>query len=345
MSPSVSRAEKPPVGTEAPGHGCKLSVIVVSFNTRDVLRRCLTALETDREQGGLEILVIDNGSRDGSADMVAHDFPHVQLVRAATNLGFAGANNVLFARARGQYLVLLNSDAFLRPGALKAAVDRMDAEPATGLAGARLISDEGDWQPSARQFPSVLNDFLSLSGLANRFKTSRFWGRADRTWADPLQAADVDWVPGAFSIIRASALRKIGAFDSSFFLYYEEVDLCRRIKAAGYKVRYWPEVVVVHVGGESSKSMENAVRSSSGDQLTLWRLRSAFLYYRKHHGSVVARAMAMEYAWHLMRLVRNRVSGNAARRLKAAESYIMLKLVRQAWQDTQGGRVSPPRPW
>jgi GT2 family glycosyltransferase len=322
-----------------------LSVVIVSFNTREVLRRCLNALAEEIKQLSAEVFVVDNASRDGSVEMVASDFPEVRLLQPGVNLGFAAANNLAFPAAQGKYLVLLNSDAFLLPSALKQAIEHMDRQPGTGLAGGRLVGEDGSWQPSARQFPSLLNDFLSFSGLAHRFRKSRFWGRADRTWADPLEAAPVDWVPGAFSIIRASVLEQMGGFDNSFFLYYEEVDLCRRIKAAGYAVRYLPDVVVVHLGGESSKSMENAVRSRTGAQLALWRLRSGYLYYRKHHGGAAWRIMALEYSWHWMRFVRNRVSGGAARSEKASESQTMMTLARQAWRETRGGRFSPPKPW
>ncbi len=326
---------------------CKydLSVVIVSFNTREVLRRCLNALAAEVQQLSAEVLVVDNASRDGSVEMVANDFPDVRLFQPGKNLGFAAANNLAFPAAQGKYLVLLNSDAFLLPGALKCAIDHMEREADTGLAGGRLVGEDGSWQPSARQFPSLLNDFLSFSGLAHRFRKSRFWGRADRTWADPLQGADVDWVPGAFSIIRTSVLDQVGGFDHSFFLYYEEVDLCRRIKAAGYAVRYLPDVVVVHLGGESSKAVKNAVRSRMGAQLALWRLRSGYLYYRKHHGGTAWRIMALESSWHLMRFIRNRVSRRPARREKAAESQTMVSLARQAWRETRGGRYSPPKPW
>lgn len=316
--------------------------MIVSFNTRDVLRRCLNTLAAETQKLSVEVLVVDNASRDGSAEMVASDFPHVRLLQAGQNLGFAAANNLAFPVARGKYLVLLNSDAFLLPGALEKAILHMEHHSRTGLAGGRLIGEDGGWQPSARQFPSLLNDFMSFSGLAHHFRNSRFWGRADRTWADPLEETATDWVPGAFSIIRASVLEQLGGFDDSFFLYYEEVDLCRRIKAAGYAVRYLPEVVVVHLGGESSKSMENAVRSRVGAQLALWRLRSGYLYYRKHHGRAAWRIMALEFGWHLMRMIRNRAS---RRPEKAAESQSMMALVRQAWRETQGGRYSPPKPW
>ena len=343
MSPAVTLIERT---SESPrGYKYHLSVVVVSFNTREVLRRCLTELAADGQPLALEVFVVDNGSRDGSVEMVASEFPHVRLLNPNRNLGFAAANNLMFPVAQGQYVVLLNSDAFLLPGALQRAFERMESEPGTGLAGGRLIGEDGSWQPSARQFPSLLNDFLSFSGLAHRFRKSRFWGRADRTWADPLQEADVDWVPGAFSIIRASVLEQVGGFDESFFLYYEEVDLCRRIKAAGYAVRYWPDVVVVHLGGESSTSMQGAVRSRSGAQLTLWRLRSGFLYYRKHHGRAAWGALAMESAWHLSRFIWNRVAPRPASREKAAESRAMVALARQAWKETRGGRYSPPKPW
>jgi GT2 family glycosyltransferase len=179
---------------------------------------------------------------------------------------------------------LLNSDAFLQRDALRLSVEKMDHEPQVGLAGARLIGRDGSWQPSSRMFPSVLNDLLALSGLAAKYPRSRFFGRFDRTWADQLQAARVDWVPGAYSIIRRDLLQRIGYFDERFFLYYEEVDLCRRIKAAGYDVCYWPDVVVIHLGGESSKTLKRLSISSSGRQLTLWRMRAAFLYYRKYQG-------------------------------------------------------------
>jgi hypothetical protein len=319
--------------------------VVVSFNTREVLRRCLRALSIEAESLSLEILVVDNDSRDGSVEMLAREFPHVQLIQAGKNLGFAAANNLMFTQARGRYVVLLNSDAFLQPGALRTALEHMQNEPRTGLGGGRLIGETGAWQPSARMFPCLLNDFLALSGLASRFSKSRLLGRADRTWADHLAEADVDWVPVAFSIIRSDVLNKIGNFDESFFLYYEEVDLCRRVKAAGYAVRYWPDVVVVHLGGESSKSAGNVMLSASGSQLTLWRLRSSYLYYRKHHGSTVWTIMAMEFVWYCLRMMRNSVARDCRRREKVSESRMIISLVKRAWIETKGGRISPPRPW
>jgi GT2 family glycosyltransferase len=316
-----------------------ISVVIVSFNTRDILRECLTTLL--RESGGIasEIFVVDNVSRDGSADMVEREFPQVRLIRSDVNLGFAAANNKAFPLAAGRYVVLLNSDAFPRPLALRRSIDYMDADQTIGLGGARLVGRDGSWQPSARMFPSFLNDFLVLSGLSSKFPGSRFFGRGDRTWADQNLPADVDWVPGAYSIIRREALTQAGGFDEDFFLYYEEVDLCRRIRNAGFRICYWPDVAVVHLGGESSKTIETLQMSKAGSQLALWRMRSEFLYYRKHHGGLAWAIKQAESLWHMLRAWKNG-SGD-----KARESRVLVGLLDQAWKETAGGTVSPARPW
>jgi GT2 family glycosyltransferase len=316
-----------------------VSVVVVSFNTCNLLRDCLTGLTKECAGIPAEIFVVDNVSRDGSADMVEREFPAVRLLRSDTNLGFAAANNRAFPLTTGRYIVLLNSDAFLHPGALRLAIGHMDAAPDVGLGGARLVGRDGSWQPSARCFPSPLNDLLTLTGLAARFPGSRFFGRFDRTWADQSVAADVDWVPGAFSIMRREALERVGFFDEAFFLYYEEVDLCRRICEAGFRIRYWPDVTVIHFGGESSKTVQTLTMSSSGSQLTLWRMRSAFLYYRKHHGITAWYMKQMEKLWHRFRALKN--GSNA----KAEESRVLMSLLERAWAETSGGAVSPARPW
>ena len=322
-----------------------VSIVIVSFNTREVLRECLQSVE--RESAGLrvEVLVVDNHSSDGSAEMIEREFPQVRLFRSEVNLGFASANNVALEAVRGRYPLLLNSDAFLRPGALALAVKHMDENPAVGLAGARLVGRDDSWQPSARMFPSLLTDFFVMTGLAGKFPKSRLFGSFDRTWADPMAASESDWVPGAFSIIRAEALKKAGLFDPDFFLYSEEVDLCRRIKDAGYRIWYWPDIVVTHIGGESSRQVKSLEMSRTGAQLVLWRMRSTLLYYRKHHGSAAWRAKMLELVLYRLIVLRNRFSKEARRQTRARETGKLIALMRQAWEDTQGGRVSPPRPW
>jgi GT2 family glycosyltransferase len=335
-------ANRTPWGNKAP---VTASILIVSFNTKDLLRECLQSVQAQSSGVDYEILVVDNISRDGSADMVESEFPDVKLIRSATNLGFAAANNRAFPFATGRYIVLLNSDAFLHPGALQKAIQYMDADHRIGLGGARLVGRDNSWQPSARLFPSILNDFLTLSGLSARNPDSKFFGRFDRTWADDNLPAEVDWVPGAFSIIRKTVLDRVGCFDENFFLYYEEVDLCRRIKAAGYIIQYWPDVIVTHLGGESSKTVGTLQMTGSGSQLALWRMRSEFFYYRKHHGSLAWVAKEMESSWHRIRARKNASSPNSERQLKATESQTLVSLLDKAWSETKGGRVSPSRPW
>lgn len=319
-----------------------ISVLIVSFNTRDRLRECLQTLRTQTGDIRLETVVLDNASRDGSADMVQEEFPEVLLVRSDANLGFGNGNNLALQHAHGRFIVLLNSDALIPAPTLSLALSHMEAEPNVGMGGGRLLDPDGGWQPSARRFPSLLDELLIISGLAAKFPHSRFFGRFDRTWADPEVAAEVDWVPGAFAIIRRDLIERIGFFDPRFFLYYEEVDLCRRIKAAGFAVRYWPDLKISHIGGESSRTLKDMNFTSTGSQLTLWRIRSQLLFYRKWHGPLWAWLMkGLEQGWHRLRALRNRGRDQN----KVSESAKLVQLWDQAWRETQGGDVSPPQPW
>ena len=321
------------------------SVVIVSFNTRNILRECLESVAREAASLHLEILVVDNASSDGSPEMIEEEFPQVRLFRSKTNLGFGAANNVALAEAKGRYFVLLNSDAFFEPGALGLAIRHMDETPDCGIGGARLVGRDGAMQPSARMFHSILRDMLVLTGLAAKRPKSRIFGAFDRTWADPNEAAAVDWVPGAFSILRPEAIAKVGMFDPAFFLYYEEVDLCLRIRQAGYTVWYWPDVVVIHVGGESSRQLKALEFSSKAAQVVLWRMRSTLLYYRKHHGAKARLAQWLEILLYTNTVVRNRFSRNPVRQERGRHHRTLIALMKQAWMDTQGGRVSPSRPW
>jgi GT2 family glycosyltransferase len=330
--PTIAHSEQP-----------QLSIIVVSFNTCRILQKCLQKLDEETQGLRTEVIVVDNHSKDQSADMVAQEFPQFTLVRSQVNLGFAAANNVGFARAQGRYIILLNPDAFLTPGALQASYEQMEEMPKVGIAGGRLEDQQGQLQPSGRMFPSLLNELLVLSGLAARFPMSRLFGRFDRTWADPNTAAKVDWVPGAFTIIRREAINSHQLFDERFFLYYEEVDLCRRVTNTGYEIWYLPSIRVVHLGGESSKTVVTEQFSKAGSQLTLWRMRSELLYYRKHHGALTVWLCAhLEMMWNQLRLLRRRHKNDNG---QSNELLNNIQLMKRAWNDTKGGSLSPQRPW
>lgn len=339
------RASALPAVHGTPAASLDISIIIVSFNTCDVLRQSLQSIVREAGSLSIEVFIVDNNSRDSSVEMVRSEFPVAHVLPSAVNLGFGAANNLAMKQARGKYIVLLNSDAFLCPDALRLAFQHMERHPGTGLAGGRLMGHDSSWQPSARMFPSIWSDFLAISGLAHRFRSTRFFGFSDRTWADPLDPAEVDWVPGAFSIIRAEALRKVGFFDPDFFLYSEEVDLCRRIKQAGFKIMYWPDIEIIHIGGESSRQTYSLEMSSVGAQLIRWRMRSTLLYYRKHHGSAAWRAKMLEILFYRLTALRNSLSSNPERKEKAQLNRKLSRLMLQAWEDTNGGRISPPRPW
>jgi GT2 family glycosyltransferase len=330
-----------------------VSTVIISFNTCKLLRECLHSLlaECANLPAGMraEVLVLDNASQDGSPEMVEREFlagaVPVRLIRSQVNLGFGGANNVALEQAQGRYLVLLNSDAFLHPGALRRAIEHMDASPKTGFGGGKLVGRGGELQPSGRLFHSIVRDAVVFTGLAARYPQSRIFGAFDRTWADPELPAEVDWVPGAFMIMRREALAKIGLFDPRFFLYYEETDLCRRVKAAGYAVSYWPDIVITHIGGESGKQLKSLSASKSASRVELWRMRSTLLYYRKHHGWQAWLAQWLERGLYLLRQRKNSSSPDPQRREQAAEFGLLAALMHQAWTETKGGRVSPPAPW
>jgi N-acetylglucosaminyl-diphospho-decaprenol L-rhamnosyltransferase len=324
-------------------HGKDLSILIVTYNSRPLIGTLLNGLARQLDGLNAEVVLVDNASHDGTADAVAEHHPWVRLIRSAQNLGFAAGNNLAARHATGRVLLLLNPDALPARGCVARGLALMDSDPGVGLAGARLLADDGATQPSARMFPSLMQEAIVLSGLAARFPKSRWFGRLDRTWADPASAAPVDWVPGAFALVRRDLFDRLGGFDERFFLYYEEVDLCRRIHAAGYRVQYWPELRVQHIGGVSARTVAGATVARSGSQLTLWRARSGLLYYRKNHGWLTAWAVnRLERSWHALRGWRAALRGQAD---KAAESATHLSLLQRAWRDTLGGRVAPPRPW
>lgn len=322
-----------------------VSLVIVSFNTCAILRECLSSVYREAGSLRLQVIVVDNASTDGSPAMVERDFPDAVLIRSQINLGFGRANNLGFESAQGRFIVLLNSDAFLTEGSLERSLAHMEANPGVGLCGGRLIGRDGALQPSGRMFPTVVNDLIVLTGLSTRYPRSRFFGRFDRTWANEFEAAEVDWVPGAYSMIRSEALKAAGPFDPRFFLYYEEVDLCKRIKQKGYSIWYWPDVTVVHFGGESSRQVKTLELSRSGAQLTLWSIRSKLLYYQKYSALGAFSAMLVELVWYWLQSLRRRWSMDPDRRARARADQLMVSMISQAWRDTRGGRLSPAQPW
>jgi len=320
-----------------------LSILIVTYNSAPLIGSLLDRLRVELTDLAAEVVVLDNASRDGTAERVQREHPWVKLIASPENLGFAAGNNLAATQARGRILLLLNPDALPAAGALARGIALMDQHPDAGLAGGELLGADGSHQPSARMFPTLRDEWFTLSGLAARYPHSRLFARLDRRWADPEQAALVDWIPGAFVFIPAALFAQLGGFDERFFMYYEEVDLCRRIRRAGYQIHYWPELKAMHSGGESAKTVPQARVSQAGSQLELWRMRSGLLYYRKHHGAAAARGLHwIEWGWHKLRQLKAQARGQTDR---AADFAVHCDQLNQAWRDTQGGLRSPARPW
>jgi N-acetylglucosaminyl-diphospho-decaprenol L-rhamnosyltransferase len=320
-----------------------LSILIVTYNSRRLIDPLLTHLQQELAHLDAEVVLVDNASYDGTAQQVRAAHPWVRVIDSTTNLGFAAGNNLAARHARGRHLLLLNPDALPAPGALRRGITLMDQHPQAGLGGGELRGTDGSRQPSARMFPTLRDEFFTLAGLAARHPTSRLFGRLDRRWADPEQAALVDWIPGAFVFIPAAVWARLGGFDERFFMYYEEVDLCRRLQAAGLQVHYWPTLKATHIGGASARTVAQAQVSKSGSQLERWRMRSALLYYRKQHGPAAAALLhALERGWHRLRQLKARLQGRAG---CAAEFDAHCRQLVQAWHDTAGGQRCPARPW
>jgi GT2 family glycosyltransferase len=256
-----------------------LSIVIVTWNVRDLLRRCLASLPAN-PSWSQEVVVVDCASSDGSAAMVAAEFPGATLLRSEENLGFSRGNNRALRQARGRYWLLLNPDAELAGDAAVALIAFLEARPRAAVAGPKLLNADGSTQSSRRRFPTLATALLEstvLQRLAGNSTTLRRYYCADR---DENAVQEVDWLSGACLLVRAQAAAEVGLLDERFFMYSEELDWCRRFKAAGWEVWYEPAARVVHHGGGSS------------DQVVAGRHihfnRSKIAYFRKHHGRVAA---------------------------------------------------------
>lgn len=317
------------------------SIIIVSFNTKELLRKCIIEAINAAENLNYEIIVVDNNSKDGSGDMVKKEFPEIVFIQSGANIGFGAANNLGFKKAGGKYIVLLNSDAFIIGDSLKISLDKIKSDSRIGLVGGKLRGEKNEWQPSARTFPSIINDLFILSGLSDKYKTSKLFGKPDMTYKNQEEEFECDWVPGAFSIIRREAIEG-NIFDERYFLYSEEVDMCLQLKRRGWKILYCPEIEVIHLGGASTSFFSDKLVSKLGMQMTLWRLQSQYLYYRKNFGFFKSLSSKyLEQIWNYLRYKKN-IKKNPK---KAKESKIILELIKKAWKNTNSGIFSPEKPW
>lgn len=272
MNASVTNDHMPP----------ELSIIIVSWNTRELLVACLRSLQPQIEAWQteharqIETIVIDNVSTDGSMDAIRRLFPWVCVIENATNVGFAAANNLALPLCHGELIWLLNPDTALRPGALTALVRFMDEHLEAGVAGSRLLNADHTLQPSAFPAPTLLRELWRLLHLDKFVAYGQY---AMHDWSTN-RARAVDAVQGASLITRRSILEQVGFFDPDYFIYTEEIDLCHRIRAAGWKIYWVPQSEVVHYGGQSTQQVARA--------MFLQLYGSKIVYFRKRRGIVAA---------------------------------------------------------
>jgi len=265
-----------------------LGIVVTSYNTRDLLRTCLRSVYASQGDFTFEVCVVDNASSDGSAEMVAAEFPQARLIANEENVGYPSANNqglqaFGFAETPNskpqipKFALLLNSDTELPPDALARMLDFVAERPDAGIAGPKLVLPDGSLDLACRRsFPAPEVSFYRLVGLSRLFPRSRRFGRYNLTYLDPDQVTEVDSVVGAFMLVRAEAIAQVGLMDGRFFLYGEDLDWAYRIKAAGWKAYYNPAVTVLHVKRASTRQNPRA-------RIEFYRAMDMF--YRKHYAA------------------------------------------------------------
>lgn len=253
-----------------------ISVIIVAWNTQKCLVNCLRSLLEDHAGYSQEIIVVDNGSSDGSVETVESEFPHVKLVRNSENLGFAKANNIGIRASTGRYVCLVNSDVIVLDGCVGKLMEFMDQNPNIGMAGPRVLNPDRTLQVSCRHFPTIWNNLCQAFGLNKVFPKSEFFSDWFMDYWNHDSIRSVDVLSGCFWMVRRKALDEVGLLDEDFFIYGEDIDWCKRFHEAGWDMMFYPEAEAIHFGGASS--------SNAPIRFFLEMQKADLQYWRKHHG-------------------------------------------------------------
>ena len=258
-----------------------LSIVIVNWNARDYLRKCLKSVYANPDGLGLEIFVVDNSSTDGSPAMLKKEFPGVKVIENKGNPGFGAANNQALKICESDFALILNPDTEISTGALAAMVGFLKQNGKAGAVGAKLLNADGTIQLTcARNFPTLLTEFFWLTTLVRRFPRNRVVGKYLMSYWDHNDKREVDCLSGACIMARLGALKKLDYFDEDYFMYGEDVDLCYRIKKAGWQIWYLPEAEIIHYGGGSSGRI--AETAAIYDRISIAK------FFGKHRGILTA---------------------------------------------------------
>ena len=257
----------------------ELSVILVSFNDRIHLEKCLQSLKGFPPGVDLEIVLVDNNSSDGSPDLVKNKFPEVKLLCAGDNLGFAKANNLGISASAGEFVLFLNSDTIVTDQALAVLLDEMKGNPSLGAAGPALLSGQETYQVSFGKKVDFFSEFIQ-KGFFNFYYA--------KTLKSNQKVRDVGWLSAACLLVRRTALEEAGCFDENYFLYFEDIDLCYKIRQKGWILRLCPQAQIIHIGGTSTSAVKNSSR---------YHYRKSQIYFYRKHNSRLSQALLRVYLW------------------------------------------------
>jgi len=261
-----------------------LSIIIVAYNVKELMEECLTCIRNSKDRLNKQILFVDNCSEDGTAAMVKENFPEVYLIECNENLGFIRANNLAYSHAKGKYILMLNSDAFIFEHTLQKTFDFMEQNPKAGVLGGRLIRRNGDPAPSIRYFPTPWRFFKMKMGLEDKLP---FGKSINDNKQSRDKITECDWVAGCFLLIRKEIVDKMDFFlRPDFFMYNDDNDLCLRVKRKGWKVFFYPEDVI-HLGGATQKKIDKAFLDKQKRSEKL-RMESDYIHFRKNYNACYA---------------------------------------------------------
>lgn len=287
----------------------KLSIALVNWNNRDYLEGCLESIEAAQLPFSYEIVVADNGSTDGSQQMLAKRFPYVKIVQNGGNVGVARGNNQCIQNSSGRYVYVLNNDTLVNRESVEAMVDFLDEHPEAGAVGGNLLNPNGTLQSSFYHFPTLSEELLLVTHLGMR--RNPYFPSHNGTWPE---VREVDWISSASIVARREGLEEIGLIDEEYFIYSDETDWQYRLRLAGWKVYYLPHVTTIHYGGGSFQP--------GGKRYTLV-YRGRMLFARKHYSLLYCM------------LQRAMFSGAALGRL----GVWLVALASQKWRPTARGQV------
>jgi GT2 family glycosyltransferase len=254
-----------------------ISVVIVAWNAKHYLELCLESLVAAPPRRSMEIIVVDNASSDGTAEMVEARFHHVKLIRSSENLGFAKGNNLAIRQCQGRYIALVNPDVIVFSGCVDALADFLDQNPKVGNVGPHVLNPDMTLQSTCRRFPTLWNNFCSATGLAAKFMNSRLFAGEHMFYFAHDRVLPVDVLVGCFSMIRHETFNQVGLLDEDLFMYGDDVDWCRRCWKAGWQVVFFPGAKAIHDRGKTTAPYP--VRFAVAQQ------KSVLHYWRKHHGS------------------------------------------------------------